>query len=294
MDRYVITCCSTADLSEAHFKRLRIPVVFFHFELDGVSYPDDMGKTISPKELFSRMEAGAETKTSQVSVGEYLAFFRPFLAAGQDVLHVTLSSGLSGTYAAACVARATLKEEFPDRTLYIVDSLGASSGYGLIMDTLAAKRDEGMEIHSLYTWIEEHKLNLHHWFYSTDLTFYIRGGRISKTAGFFGKALNICPLLNMDAAGHLIPREKVRGKRHVLERTVELMEQHAEGGLDYSGKCFLCHSLCGEDAAELAALIEARFKKLNGRVLIYPIGATIGSHTGPGTVSIFFWGDKRT
>ncbi len=174
-----------------------------------------------------------------------------------------------------------------------MDSLGASSGYGLIMETLADMKDSGADIDTFYTWIEANKLRMHHWFYSSDLTWYVLGGRISKAAGMVGSLLHICPLLNMNAEGLLIPREKVRTKKRVKERLIQMMEQHAENGSDYSGKCYLCHSLCPEDAAEVAQHIEDRFPRLNGSVQIYPIGSSIGSHTGPGTLSIFFWGDLR-
>lgn len=185
------------------------------------------------------------------------------------------------------------KEKFPDRKIYIVDSLGASSGYGLIMDTLAGLRAEGKDIDEVHDWLEKHKLNMHHWFFSTDLTFYIKGGRISKTAGTIGQVLNICPLLNMDNLGRLIPRYKIRGKKKVIKAMVDKMEELADDSNDYSGKCYLCHSACQEDAIEVARQIEERFPKLNGKVQIFNIGTVIGSHTGPGTVSIFFWGSKR-
>ena len=126
-----------------------------------------------------------------------------------------------------------------------------------------------------------------------DLTFYIRGGRISKTAGFIGSVMGICPLLNMDHEGRLIPREKIRTKKKVIRRIVEKMEENARDGLDYSGKCFISQSECMEDAKAVAALVEEKFKKLDGKVEIYPIGATIGSHTGPGTIALFFWGGER-
>lgn len=293
MAEYVLSCCSTADLSKEHFIKRDIQYVCFHCMLGGREYADDLGESLPPEELYRRMVAGEEAKTSQISVGEYEALFEGNLKAGKDILHVTLSTGISGTYNSACAARDELLERYPERKIYIVDSLGASSGYGLLMDTLADRRDAGMPIDELYHWTEESKLNLHHWFFSSDLTFYIRGGRISKTAGFIGSVMGICPLLNMDNEGRLIPREKVRTKRKVISRIVEKMEQYAQGGLDYSGKCYLSHSECMEDAKAVAALVEDKFKKLNGKVEIYPIGATIGSHTGPGTIALFFWGDKR-
>ena len=293
MGEYVLTCCSTADLSKEYFERRQIPIICFHFELDGVSYLDDCGETMPPEELFRRMDAGAATHTSQISIGEYMEFWRPFLKEGKDVIHVTLSSGLSGSCQSAMLARDELEKEFPERKVRVVDSLGASSGYGLLVATLADKRDMGMKFDDLYEWAEKNKLRMHHWFFSTDLTYYIRGGRVSKGAGLVGQMLNICPFLNMDNLGRLIPREKIRGKKKAMIRSVEMMKLHAEGGKDYSGKCFMCQSMCLDDAKQLAEMIEKEFPHLDGKVEIYPIGATIGSHTGPGTISVFFWGDER-
>ena len=150
-----------------------------------------------------------------------------------------------------------------------------------------------MDIDTLHDWVEANKLKLHHWFFSTDLTFYVKGGRISKAAGVFGGMLNICPLLNMDNLGRLIPRSKIRGKKRVIQEIVDRMEECADGGLDYSGKCYISNSACYDDARAVADLVEARFPKLNGKVEINHVGTTIGSHTGPGTVALFFWGGER-
>lgn len=293
MSDYIISCCSTADLTPEHFAERDIHYVCFHYQLDGVEYSDDLGVSIPFPEFYKKMAEGADTSTSQVNVAEYIDFFTPFLKEGKDILHVTLSSGLSGTINSARNAAAMLAEEYPERKIYIVDSLGASSGYGLIMDTLATKHDEGMSIDDAYAWVEENKLRLHHWFFSTDLSFYVKGGRISKAAGFFGTMLNICPLLNMDNLGHLIPREKIRSKKKVIKEIVDRMEQCADDGLDYSGKCYISQSGCVADAEAVAALVEERFPKLNGKVEINYVGTTIGSHTGPGTVALFFWGNER-
>lgn len=293
MQEFVLSCCSTADLNAEHFAERDIHYICFHYELDGVQYPDDLGQTIPFDQFYQKMVDGAETRTSQVNVDEYETYFRRFLEDGKDVLHLCLSSGISGSVNSARIAGETLRAEFPDRKLYIVDSLAASSGFGLIMDTLADKRDEGMEIDALYKWVEENKRKMHHWFFTTDLTFFVKGGRVSKVSGWFGTVLNICPLLNVSNDGKLIPRKKIRGKAAVIKAIVEQMEQNAEGGLDYSGKCYMCNSACYEDAREVADIIEAKFPKLNGKVVINNIGTTIGSHTGPGTVALFFWGKER-
>ena len=293
MNPYVISCCSTADLSEEHFRNRNISYVCFHFELDGVEYPDDLGKSIPFDEFYRRMANGTSTKTSQINVEEFTEYFEPFLKEGKDILHVSLSSGISGVFNSASLARNLLMQKYPERTILIVDSLGASSGYGLFMDRLADLRDEGYSIQELYEWAMKNRLRLNHWFFSTDLTFYIRGGRVSKTSGFIGTILNICPLLNMNRLGQLIPREKIRTKKKVIQAIVTRMKECADNGTDYSGKCYISHSACYEDARAVADLVEAAFPKLNGKVEIYSVGTTIGSHTGPGTVALFFWGKER-
>ena len=291
---YVLSCCSPADLTKDHFDSRNIRYICFHYELDGVQYPDDLGQTIPFDQFYLAMANGAMTKTSQVNVDEFIDYFTPMLDDGQDILHVCLSSGISGVYNSACAARDMLATEYPDRKIRVLDSLGASSGYGLLMDKLADLRDEGMDLDALYAWGEENRLKLHHWFFSTDLTFYVRGGRVSKASGWFGTVLKICPLLNMDDEGRLIPRHKIRTKAKVIEAIVEKMEKHAQNGHDYNGKCYISMSACMEDARKVADLVEARFPKLNGKVLINSVGNLIGSHTGPGTVALFFWGDQRT
>ncbi len=293
MADYIISCSSTVDLSNEYMERRGIPYTCFHFELDGVDYPDDMGRSMDPETLYDKMSKGASTKTSQVTIGDYTVFFEYYLKKGIDILHICFSSGLSGAYSSALVAAESLREQFPERKLYIVDSLAASSGHGLLVDTLADMRDAGADIDSLRDFVLENRLKLNHWFFSSDLTFYIRGGRISKASGFIGSVLNICPLLNVNNEGKLIPREKIRGKKRVIRRIVEQMEMHARDGHDYDGKCFISQSACMEDAREVAALIEEKFPKLAEPVQIFPIGTTIGSHTGPGTVAVFFWGDER-
>ena len=239
------------------------------------------------------MQQGAQTKTSQINAEEFIEYFEKILKDGKDILHLCLSSGISGVMNSALLAKQELEEKYPDQRILIVDSLAASSGYGLLMDKLADLRDEGMTIEELYEWTNAHKQNLHHWFFSTDLTFFIRGGRISKTAGAIGGLLNICPLLNVDYEGKLVPRFKIRTKKKVIRAIVDKMEEFAEDGLDYSGKCYISQSACYEDARQVADLVEQRFPKLNGKVEINNIGTTIGSHTGPGTIALFFWGKKR-
>lgn len=292
MSEYVLSCCSPCDLSNEWVEKRNISYIAFNVSLDGNEYKDDMGKTFSPRDLYIKMAEGSDAKTSQVSTGDYVDYFRKFLDAGKDIVHVSLSSGISGTFQSANIAAEQLREMYPDRKIYIIDSLAASSGYGLLMELAADKRDEGLSADELAKWIEDNKLNVVHWFFSTDLTYYIKGGRISKTAGAIGQVLNICPLLNVDFEGRLTAREKIRTKKKVVKRIVEKMIEDAEGGLEYNGKVFLSDSDI-ELGNEVEALIETTFPRLKGKVARFDIGCTIGSHTGPGTVALFFVGKKR-
>lgn len=293
MSDYIISCCSTADLTKEHFQQRDIHYICFHFEMDGKQYLDDLGESIPFDEFYKKMEEGAMTKTSQVNAEEYETYFEQFLKEGKDILHLCLSSGISGTVNSAYIAKSNLEERYPDRKIYVVDSLAAASGFGLLMDKVADLRDQGMSIDELHAWVEANKLKLRHWVMCSDLTYLIRGGRVSKASGFIGGVLNICPIIEVDCIGKLSSRAKVRTKRKAIHTLVDKMEESAENGLDYSGKCYLCHSACYEDARAVADLVEARFPKLNGKVLINSIGTTIGSHTGPGTVALFYWGSER-
>lgn len=291
---YILSCCSTADLTEGMLKAIDVECVYFNYEIDGIACKDDFGRTHTSSDLFSRMLAGSDVKTSQVSMGDYIEFWRPFLEQGKSVLHVTLSSGISGTYQSACMAAERCMKDYPGLKVVVVDSLAASSGYGLLVDKMAELRNGGMGIDELAAWAEEHRLEVQHWFFSTDLTFFIRGGRISKTTGFFGNMLKICPLMSVEADGSLAVKEKIRTKKKAAARVVELMEQLADGRLDYDKKVFISNSACLSDAEVVSELLEKKFAKIDGSVQHFDIGATIGCHTGPGTVAVFFWGDRRT
>ena len=271
MKDFILSCSSTADLTKEHFVKRDISYICFHFELDGRQYMDDLGESIPFDQFYQAMADGADTKTSQINADEFCEYFDGFLKEGKDILHLTLSSGISGVINSAKIAQSMMQEKYPDRKIYVIDSLAASSGYGLLMDKLADLRDEGKSIDEVYAWAEEHKKEVQHWFFTSDLTFFIKGGRVSKAAGFIGGVMN-----------------------KVIQAIVGKMEENAKDGLDYSGKCYISQSACLEDAQSVAKLIEERFPKLNGKVEIYSIGTTIGSHTGPGTIALFFWGNTRT
>ena len=257
---FILSCCSTADLPLSYFEERDIHFTCFHFQMGGKEYLDDLGQSIPFDEFYRRIADGAQPTTSQINVQQYVEYFEPFLKAGREVLHIAFSSGLSGSANSARIARETLTEKYPDAKLYIVDSLAASSGYGLLVDKAADLRDSGKSAEEVCDYLEQNKL---------------------------------CPLLNVNNEGKLIPRQKCRGKVKAIDEIVSKMVEHAEGGRDYSGKCFISHSACEADARAVADRVEATFPNLDGKVMINSIGTVIGAHTGPGTVALFFFGDER-
>ncbi len=293
MNSYAIATCSTVDISAEHLKKRNIDFLKFSYFVDGKEYFDDIGVSMPYKQFYDAMKKGADTKTSLPNAETIKEFLRKYLVDGKDVILLMLSSGLSGSMAAAKIATEELKVEYPERKIFVVDSLGASSGMGLLVDEMADRRDEGMSIEELYQWTEENKLNIHHWFFTTDLTYFVKGGRVSKVSGWFGTILKICPLLNVDNKGKLIPREKIRGKANVIKQIVKKMEENAINGYNYNQRCYISHSDVFDDAKLVSDLIEEKFPNLKDKIVINSIGTTIGSHTGPGTVALFFMGSKR-
>ena len=295
MNKYLLSCCSTSDLNVKHYKDRGIRYICFHYFLDGIEHKDDFGETLPISEFYKKMEQGAMTKTSQLNAQDYYNYFENLINEGyKEILHLTLSSGISGTINSAKIAVNMIEEKYKDVKIYIVDSLAASSGYGLLMDKLADLRDEGKSIEEVRDWAENNRLSINHWFFSTDLKYFVRGGRISKTSGFFGNMLHVCPLLNVNDEGKLIPREKIIGKKKVINAIVQKMIENAKDGKDYNDYCYISHSAVFEDAKAVKDKVEEAFPNLKGKVEIFDIGTTIGSHTGPGTVALFFVGKERS
>ena len=293
MQDYKITCCSTCDLTAEHLKSLGVEFAKYHYIIDGVDYKDDLFVSSSPESFYGAIAAGALPTTSQVTPEELLELWSPILAAGHDILHIEFSSGLSGGYASALSAQEEVKKHYPARKVVVVDSLCASSGYGLLVDKAVELKAGGMGLDELAAWLEENKLRLRHWFFSTNVQHFKRGGRISGPAATIGSLLKICPVMDVNCQGKLIIRKKVTGKKKAIKEMFEQMAAQAEGGAGYDGKCFISHSDVIADARELADLIHAGFPKLNGSVEIDNIGTVIGSHTGPGTVALFFFSSTK-
>ncbi len=289
---YVLTCCSTCDLGDERLAERGIRKAYFHVIIGNDDFYDNIGVSITQEQMYKRILSGEEGHSSQVSTAQYLELFEPILAEGKDILHLTLASGISGTINSAQVAKATLAEKYPDRKMYIVDSASATGGFGVLMEILADMRDEGKSIDELYEWVEANKLRQNLWFFVSDLTFLIRGGRVSKTSGTLGNLLNICPVMRLNPDSVIEVMEKVRGKKKVARRIVDIMAERAENGTDYDGYCIINHS-SPEEAEITRAMIEETFPKLKGKVIVRLLGGTIGLHTGPGAVVLSYMGKER-
>ena len=294
MKEYILSCGSTVDLTEERLAKIGVPYISYKYFVDGEEYDDNFGNSMSYKDFYNKMRQGADTKTTQINSLEYIDYFKKFLEQGKDVLHIEMSSGISGSYNSALIAQKELQTRFPNQKLVIIDSLCISSGYGMLVETLAEYKTKGMSFDDLAKKAEELKLKVIHLCTASDLTHFVKGGRISKTAGIFGSILKICPFIKTDEKGALMVVKKIPGKSRVIDEIVRQMERRVDDGLEYNGKCYICNGDCIEDAQTLKRAIEAKFVNLKGKIEIFNIGTTIGSHTGPSTFAVFFFGHDNT
>ncbi len=293
MADFILSCESTVDLPFSYVASRNMPVLFYSYSVDGRSFDDDMGR--DPEALprfYSFLSEGKLPSTSQINKFRYYDFFKEQLKRG-DLLHIAFGSGMTPSVGNAFAAANELRAEFPERKITVIDSLCSSSGYGLLVDYAADMRDAGASMEEITEWVEKHTKNVHHQFFSTDLKFFKRSGRVSGAAAAIGTVLGICPLMRLDDKGRIIAYDKVRGKKTAVMTTVNEMEKHAEGGRNYSGKCFICHSNCLDIAEMTRDAVKERFPNIDGDIRICDIGTIIASHAGPGTVAVFFLGDER-
>ncbi|MEY8419902.1 DegV family protein [Oscillospiraceae bacterium 44-5] len=290
MSSFVILTDSSADLSASMVQQLDVQVLPLSFVLDGHTYHDHPdNRDMDPRLFYERLRSGDMATTSAVNVAQYTEALEPLLQAGQDVLILAFSSGLSTTYNSSLIAVKELQAKYPDRKLFTVDTLCASLGQGLLVWYAAQARARGGSIEEVRDWIEEHKLNLCHQFTVDDLYFLKRGGRISSATALVGSMLHIKPVLHVDNEGHLINTGKVRGRQAALKALVDRMEHTAidSGSLTV----FISHGDCLEDAQMVADMVKKRFGIQE--VYINYVGPVIGAHSGPGTLALFYMGTDR-
>lgn len=290
MSEYVIVTDSSADLADSMVKELGIEVLPLSFTIEDKTYrnyPDN--REMSPEAFYDLIRAGKMGTTSAVNVAQYTELLEPALESGKDVLVLSFSSGLSATYQSAKIAVDELTEKYPQRKVYAVDTLCASMGQGLLVYLAAQKRAAGEGIEAVRDWAEDAKLRISHWVAVDDLAHLKRGGRISATTAFVGGMLSIKPIIHVDYEGKLVNVGKTRGRAasltYLADKAAELMADPEEQTV------FISHSDCLEDARKVGDAIRAR---LGVKDVVYNfIGPVIGSHTGTGTVALFFMGKER-
>lgn len=284
---YKIITDSCCDFPNEMYAELDLVANPLSVEFRGQVYDDKNDDSL--KEMYDGLRAGEAAKTSAVNPDRWAKAMEDVLAQGQDVLVLAFSSGLSTTYQSAVIAAEELREKYPDRKIYVVDTLSASMGQGLLVWYACKKRDEGMALEELHAWVEENKLHLCHWFTVDDLMYLRRGGRISATTALVGTMLQIKPVLHMDDEGHLINMAKARGRKASIDALARKVEEL--GGNYDNSTMFISHGDCLEDAEYLAKLLKEKYGVKEVRISY--VGAVIGSHSGPGTVALFFLGEHR-
>lgn len=289
MDEYVITTDNNSDLPENFYREHQIGCTYLSYSMDGKIYTKE--DLLPTGEFYDRMRAGAMPTTAQVNPEAVRGLMEPYLQAGKDLLHIAFSSGLSGSYDSCRIAAEELAQRYPERKIQVLDSLSASLGQGLLVHYAVKMKENGHSMEEVAQWVESHKKNLVHLFTVDDLDHLHRGGRVSKATAIVGGMLNIKPVLHVDDNGKLVATGKVRGRRKSLQALVDGMRAQIGSYASGCDTIFISHGDCEEDAR----YVEKKVRELYPieTVIINYVGATIGAHSGPGTVALFFLGDTR-
>lgn len=290
MNDYLLFADATADLPADLVERYQVRYVPMEVEISGetISFCADWTAEQSHA-FYERLRSGENATTTQITPFVYESIFAPVLEAGQDILYICFSSGLSNTISSAQLAAETLRERYPQRSIQIVDSLAATYGEGLVVVYAGRNREAGMDLEQNAAWLREHIGCFAHWFTVDDLMFLKRGGRISAATAAIGTMLSIKPVMHMDNEGHLVAVGKARGRKAALKALADSMESTMLPGRNET--IFISHGDSLEDAEYLANLVRERTGVQD--IVINYVGPVIGAHSGPGTIALFFWGSER-
>ena len=292
-NKFILSCESTADIPYENVCKRDIPVLFYSYSIDADEYEDNMGRNADDlKNFYQRLSEGKMPSPSQINEFRYMEFFEEQLQKG-DLIHIALGSGVTPSVNNAYKAADALKEKYPDKKIVVIDSYCASSGFGLLVDEVADLRDKGATFEEAAEYAKTMSKKVHSQFFSTDLKFFKRSGRVSGAAATVGTILGICPIMHLDENGKIIAYDKVRGKKNAVNETVKTMKELIPEGENYTGRCYIGHSNCIEDCRATADKIAEEFPKIAKDIKIYDIGNIIASHCGPGTVAVFFIADER-
>lgn len=289
MQDYIIMTDSSADLPFEYLEEHNVRTMSLFYIIEDKTYRNDGG--LPYKEFYAKMRAGHMPTTSQVNPSDAKAAFKEALKETNDILYIGFSSGLSGTVNSARIAAEELMEDNKDIRIIVIDSLAASLGQGLMVHKAVKMHENGSGIDEVAEWVEEHKQNFTHVFTVFDLMHLYRGGRVSKTAATVGTIINLKPILHVDSEGHLISLHNVRGRKKSLNALVDYMEKKMGSYAKDNDIVFISHGDSEEDAKYVAEEVKKRFGIES--FLINPVGPTIGAHSGPDTLALFFMGEER-
>lgn len=281
---YRLVSDATLDLPNDLIEKFNIAVVPMAFTLDEqeiLHYPDE--RNMTTEDFYNALKQGKKSATSQINPASYVEMFTPILEAGEDIFYVCFTSGLSGTYQSALIAKGMLEEDFPERRIQVIDSLCASAGQGYFVYLTALKKEEGLSFDELTEWVMAHRSRVAHWFTVDDLFHLQRGGRLSFAEAMLGSALKIKPIISVDEEGKLYVRDKVRGNKKSVEYMISKINETMD---DEEHTLFIAHGDAEERALALKEQIEARTKAENIRIT--KIGPIVGTHTGPGMLAVLF------
>lgn len=293
MTDFILSTTSTLDISIEELYKEDIKWIGYPFQIDDKEYIDDLGKTISLDEFYQRMIEGSSVSTSQITYVKYMEYFENLLKEEKDILHVCLSSGITGEYQQALMAKKELEEKYPERKILVLDSLTGTSGQGMLVLSMNKLRKEGKSIEEVYDWAVNNRLKINSMIFTNDLTYLVRGGRLSKAAGSFGNLLNICPIIEFNTNGELVVRDKIRTKKKAMKALIEIIKKDRIEDFDNGDVIYVIHTHAYEDALELEKMLRKKLSDYDGEIKIAEIGTTIGSHLGPGSVGLAFWSKTR-
>ncbi|MBO4264965.1 MAG: DegV family EDD domain-containing protein [Clostridia bacterium] len=302
MEKFLLSCESCIDMPYEYIKRRNVSVLFYTYEVNGEVFYDDMGEVVKTKKtekaedgsekFWNTQREGVCPVTSPISQKCYYDYFEK-ISASDDVLHISLGSGISKSFFNALSAAKELMEKYPERKIAVLDTHCLSGGYGMAVDLACDLRDGGCGFDELSSQLSDECRKIHHRFFTSDLSFLRKSGRLSSVFSTVASALGSCQIMQLDFDGNIVVCDKVRGENKAVEEIAIAMAGRCRGGFEYADKCFICHSDNAASAEALRTKLEENFEKLTGKIKIFGMGPITGAHCGPGTVALFFFGEER-
>lgn len=293
-NNFILSCESTIDLPYDYAKSRQIEVLFYNMLIDNIEYEDNMERDKAfDNNFYYKLKSNSQIQTSQINQYKYEEYFKKLINKyNKNIIHICFGTGMTQSYDNAIKASQNINSKLSDHKIYVIDSTCSSGGYGLLVDMIADKIDNGSKLNDLIEWIKQNKFKIQHHFYSTDLNYFKKSGRLSGPSATIVNVLNIVPIMKLNKDGKMIAYSKVRGTKKAVSKIINIMKDNALNGLNYNKKCFINHCYRLNEAKILAEKIKDTFVDIS-EIKINNIGNIIASHCGPGTISVYFFGNNR-